>query len=266
MTEDSFAQKCLLFASDYCTYSAVLSHINQPVAWPWHEKKSHSFNSLFFQWKAKLIKLNQTKPQSQFYKTGLSQIYQIWTTRKFSSVYLAYVYGVYVQLMRKFSIHPKGNRDCFASLVCLCRQEKTQTIQNRTHQQHQQAAMPCCSFFVLATRTCSPHNILLMYKSVEAVTIMATAPDVLGCGFRLICRLVGGNFFLFNRLMKNESITAFLREDSHFRWVDGHLSSRVWRQRLADPARNQKPNRFKVLALSFNVCVCVYLCLWVWEM
>lgn len=68
-----------------------------------------------------------------------------------------------------------------------------------------------------------------------------------------------GNFFLFNRFVKNESITTFLWEDSHFRWVDGHLSSKVWRHRLADPARNQKPNWFKVWALSFIALVCISL-------
>lgn len=71
--------------------------------------------------------------------------------------------------------------------------------------------------------------------------------------------LSGGNFLLFNHLVKNESITAFLWEDSHFMWVYGHLSPKVWRHRLADPARNQKPNRFKVLAPSFEALVCVSL-------
>lgn len=129
-----------------------------------------------------------------------------------------------------YSKHPC----CFVSWVCWHGHEKSHT-----------------------TRICSPHNILFMCKSAEAVTIMGTAADVLGWGFCLILVLSGGNSFLFNHFVKNESIIAFLWEDSHFRLVDGHLSSRFGGAGLLTLQEIKNLTQFQVL--SFKVLLCISL-------
>lgn len=150
--------------------------------------------------------------------------------------------------------HMKRNLGLFVSCVCLRGEENTQTIPNNHHQQDQQCAVPCCSISPLQqwpaahTTYCSCISQRRQWQFWQRLHMSLAEASVWSAV------LSGGNSFLFNRFVKNESITAFLWEDSHFRWVEGHLSSKVWRHRLADPARNQKPNPFKVLALSF-VCI-----------
>lgn len=131
-----------------------------------------------------------------------------------------------------------------------------ETIPSNHHQQDHQCAVPCCSISLLQQGPTAHTTYCSCISQQRQRQLWPRLQMSLAGGSVWSAVLSKGNFFLFNRFLKNESITTFLWEDSYFRWVGGHSSSEIWRHRLADPARNPKPNRFKVLALL----ECAHLC------
>lgn len=156
--------------------------------------------------------------------------------------------------------YEKINPGCFVSCVFLCRQEKTQTIPNNRHQQDQQCSVPCRSISPLQQGPTAHTTYCSCISQRQRWQLWRRLQMSLAGGSVWSAVLSGGNFFLFNCFVKNESITAFLWEDSHFRWVVGHLSSKVWRHRLLTLQEIKKSNRFKVLG-PFLYSVRVYMAL-----